>query len=127
MMTNDVQPHHRYRVTVLQDLAATDVDALARLLKRAPTEEPPAIPPAAQRLLERLQAAERDFGPQSSSGGDRYPLFSHFVVPKKVTPAGAVYEGVASHVVDGFFDLNLDDGEAIVFYQDDPGILIEAI
>ncbi len=43
------------------------------------------------------------------------------------TPAGTVYEGYASDIVDRFFDLNMDDGEAMGFFMDDPAILIVAL
>ena len=48
-------------------------------------------------------------------------------VPQIVTPAGTVYEGYLSGVVDSFFHLTLADGTAVGFYADDPGILFEAL
>jgi hypothetical protein len=51
-----------------------------------------------------------------------------FPVPKKTTPAGTVYEGIVTDADnDGFFDLNLDDGEAIGFYAHGPCVLIELL
>jgi hypothetical protein len=51
-----------------------------------------------------------------------------FPVPKKVIPAGTVYEGIVTDADnDGFFDLNLDDGEAIGFYAHGPCVLIELL
>ena len=51
-----------------------------------------------------------------------------FPVPKKVVAtAGTVYEGIGSDADDGFFDLNLDNGEAIGFYAHSPYALIELL
>lgn len=50
-------------------------------------------------------------------------------VPKKIViTAGSVLEGIVTDVdVDGFFDLNLDNGDAIGFYEGDPSITIEIL
>ena len=98
MITTDVQPYRRYRVTLLYDVKGTDDELLAQW-------ERDGIP-------EHLRSP-------LPSGGYSFP------VPKKITPAGTVYEGVASDVEEeSFFDLNLDNGEAIGFNMSDPGILI---
>ncbi len=83
MITNDVQPGQRVRVTLLTDTWGWDgvLDDGTML-------------PEAHRVC---------------------------------TPAGTVFEGYASDIVDGFFDLNFDDGNAIGFYMDDSTILIESV
>ena len=103
-----MKPDRRYRVTVLQDAVTPDGEALAR-------------------LLEHLQAAKGALGLPSPAGDAVHPEVRRFFVPKKIIPASTVYEGIASDVVDGVVDLNLDNGEAVGFYEDDPGLLIEEI
>ena len=98
MITTDVQPYRRYRVTLLYDMKGTDDELLAQW-------EQTGVPEHLRTYL----------------GGGAFS----FPVPKKITPAGTVYEGVASDVEeDSFFDLNLDNGEAIGFNMSDPGIVI---
>ncbi len=95
MITSDVQPYRRYRVTLLRDVEEADDAAIER---------------GDYDLLEKRSGLQ------------------FFKVPKRVTPAGTVYEGVASDVdAHGFFDLNLDDGQAIGFCTQDDGILIVAL
>ncbi len=50
-------------------------------------------------------------------------------VPKKVViAAGTICEGIITDADDdGFFDLNLDDGNAIGYYAHGPSILIEEV
>jgi hypothetical protein len=54
---------------------------------------------------------------------------SRFSVPKKIVAhKGTIYVGIATDVDQmGFFDLNLDNGEAVCFYADDSTILIEVL
>ena len=96
MLTGDIQPYRRYRITLLMDVEQTDEAA-----------------------IERGEVEWFD---------DRHGGARRFKVPKIITPAGTVYEGVASDVdEDGLFDLNLDSGEAIGFVAHDEGILIEEL
>ena len=77
MLTNDVQPYRRYRITSLCDVEATD-DAVIEL-----------------GAAEWIEPGRR------------------FKAPKRIIPAGTVYEGIASDVDDnGFFDRHRDPAPA---------------
>lgn len=66
---------------------------------------------------------------ETPAAGARRAGRSSFQVPKEIIAGkGTIYEGIATHTdEEGFFDLNLDNGEAVGFYAHDSSILIEVL
>ncbi len=81
-------------------------------------------------LLQNVEATHDDTDAVSAPHGPyigAHPGHEQLDVPRRITPAGTVYEGYLSGVHGAFFHLTLADGTAVGFYADDPGILLEAL
>ena len=115
--THIVRTGQRIRVTSLVDVTMTD-PAVDVVLQEATEWRGPGPFP---------RQSEIDALPRGPSVAG--PHLTCIKVPKVVTPAGTVYEGIVTDTDSawGFFDLNMDDGEAITFTTIDPDIRIDEI